>query len=1141
MAEMKKLLNILMAALVAFGAALPISQVARAEDPPPEEEVIEIQLTINGCHPSDTDCLGQHFDGELEYSYQFNVVGNGVDADPMLGVHVDCSTEDCDTTWDIYYEISGESVWSKDGGYPNEGMAAVDVNADSRTVWISCGGPYEGHCHFLVYGMFTFQENPGYHVQDFYTKFTSACGNWLCSGSLEYTIKLSASPITDCADYEDENEIASGTLDPTNESGDLVTLETGEEYRVTISGGPWNDPSNDRYDAAVKNGEEDWMAVGDFIADEEGPVECVGQDEEDETGVSFVITAEDADFRIRVNDIVGSFADNTGSLDYSVTSVLDVGSLPTCEDSFLAMGDPFYSNTITASDAAGELAFTKLVNGRPAVGDYIAITFTGSWQDDGVGDELQDVALKVGTGAWTPLATTEGFMCSSVDGVNAEISTYYMQVISPLAHYLRVDDDASWAMNTGTVSFTTSLVVYTPPVSGCGMDYKLVSNIGNLSAPANSSAGVKFTFDFDVLTINGTPGEPMIFAIETDGSYIDNGVPVVAGGMGEFTTNMLYEPMETFSDALCIEELDPLGHVRVYVAVDPLRPSWYFRAEDDDYEENTGSLGFKFYQADYLRVDDPPIGDPCGSQFQKGPLVIEKTISATTSFVYLDILQPGQYYAIETTDGPWYDNGAPSNWVAMATTTFGSPTILTPFTELTEFALCSQDSEEVYKTAFIYTTPGYSYFVRVYDDYLDLADNTGSINVKIYSATNDGGTWETCADAYSLAQIPTDDTKALVPGNQSKGAKIQYITTGTTYAVEITGDYYWSDPDVEASYLAEICEAGVLGTCSDWVPLSEAEEAGIVDCVVVADTTKPTYRVYFNVAQPLYLRVADDDGNFDENSGKLTYDVYGPNINGPIVYPEDPIPGWEVSCYTSCLAPTGAFTTLAVSFGDIGTVNLPLPNVGGWISYGTCAVISYFTWCPEHTEALKGAGRSISDTVEPIATMNDMIDFVQAAKARFDAVQPYISASSMFSSSGEVGGAPRTMEDINGNPPDAPVVYAQYPIDLFLGDEMDITANNPWFGGTLDLSVEQVEAADRQAIIDTCVAGGLSYSVGEGAATMVCQLHYLITTSKFFLALITIMDVVIIGFIVFRYLPAYVKRFFNLIIGNKSIVSDIIG
>lgn len=1138
---MKKLISLSFAALIALGAAVPIVQVAQADDPPEP-----INWYLSACPYG--DCSNEPL-GLWTVDYEGAYSGGG------MGTGTYCTGAGCNEDFTFYYEITGEFFWEHFWDYGPRTLT-VQVRIPNVGTWnhyFPCGQGLSGNCYFRLYGTIVDEVALGTKVELGISISPSPFGD---DNGVIWHSEVSGTPInTDaCDDYQDQEMIADGTLDPTDEDGDYIELVTGELYRVNVFGGPWNDGSNDRYDAAIKNGEEDWLPVAGAVQDDEY-VQCVQNDEEDLNYVSFVIEAQDVDFRIRVNDIEGAFADNTGSLDYEVIGVIDQQTPPGCNDSFLITGTPIYSGTLAGNDSSGKLAFVKDIAGRPAVGDYLAVVITGAWYLNGAGSPKQDIQIKEGSAAWEEITLASNTICADIEydiQANPITSYFYFQVATILPYYFRVDDDdGNFASNTGSVNYTVYQVRYSPPASGCGMDYALGDYLGKRSAAGNSASGVEFTFPFNNITANGSAAKPLIFAVETSKYFLDGGTQSVAGAVRKKMMNGLtaWEDLETFGDALCVETIDPLGHVRVYFAVNPWYPTYYFRAQDDllIYSDNSGSLEFNFYQTTYLPVDDPPIGDPCGDAYQKGGLVKTYTIPATSPYIKL-ALTDGQYYAIETDGGPWFDNGAPSYFVGMASIApgIGFGPLVVEYEMLEDFALCYQDAGEHYVTGFIFAQPGYDYYVRVYDELLGLPDNTGSIQVKVFTASNESNTWETCGDAYTISEIAgLDPAKMVVPGNQSSGARIEYITTGSFYALEISGTDYWYDADVTSSYLAAICEPGVSGCTEEkWIPLTESKKAGITECVVTVDTTKPTYRIYFNTTQPLKLRVLDTDGNFEENGGRLRYILYGGGINGNVTPPpgDNPVvPGWAVSCYTSCQAPDGLITTITVPFGTLGSVNLPIPNVGGWISYATCSIVSYLTWCPEHTDAIKNIGRSIAETREPMATLNDLIDLASAIKSDVDNIRPYsIQGSPLESNVNGIGGVNGdTIGDINGNPPTYLDINGNTYVELLTF--RDNINGNPWFGGQLDLSVgDSEEDPGKAAEIVTCIAS-CSPIVGDGAASGICELHYMLRNSKFFVALILAMDSALVFFIVFKYLPGWVRRLINMINRNSSAARDIVG
>jgi hypothetical protein len=438
--------------------------------------------------------------------------------------------------------------------------------------------------------------------------------------------------------------------------------------------------------------------------------------------------------------------------------------------------------------------------------------------------------------------------------------------------------------------------------------------------------------------------------------------------------------------------------------------------------------------------------------------------------------------------------------------------------------------------------------VSVADSSLDLGDNTGSITVIIYDAINSGNVWDTCGDAYILNQVPTDETRTVIPGNMEYGSELLYLDkrltvggTAITYAVEIRGTSGWGDGDVSDNYLAEICHQGVESECS-WVPLSDAMDNGLASCVVMTDPEKETYRIYFTPSSGSYrLRVLDPDDNYLENSGRLIYDVYYANYQDPgVVDPDAPaVPGlpatWEFTCSTGCYRPTSLITTITVVFGDLGNVNLPVPDIGGWASYGVCTIVKFFTWCPYHTEAIRSAWIFFNENAEPFATLNKLTDFIEETSAMINGIEPYIQEGSRMSinESGGVG----TLGNMN-DPTDTDIVELPVVPFYLLYPDLDMNSN-PWFGGSIDLTITPVEedGSAKLEFLEICTENYGPY-IGEGESNALCELHYLVTRTSFFVVLISVMDIVLILYVAFSYIPGYIKRWFKLLRGRTALLGE---
>lgn len=833
------------------------------------------------------------------------------------------------------------------------------------------------------------------------------------------------------------------------------------------------------------------------------------------------------------------------TLDVTVKATISLNPIPgasNCRDSYMINGSPINTGIIQATNSSGVVGWVRDATGKPAVGDWIGIKFTNYWLNNNTGGELQTAAMKWGTnGLWYDLTEeTNNAVTCMYQGRNAQgikETWVYLQVINPAVPYLRVaDHDSNFLANTGSLNFTVYSVIYTPVPTGCGLDYAIGDYLGTRSAPANSSSGIVFAFNAvgEVpLDATGNPSDRIV-VVETTGTWVNNSIIDIHGGIRRMDANPdPWEALEAYSLALCVETLDPLGHVRVYFEVSPDILQYGFRAQDAvNYADNTGQATFKFYQATYIQDDDDQIPgeDNCDGQYAVGSVVDSFPLPATANNgVYLDSLEEEQYYAIVTSGGPWTNNGVESFEIAMAAST-GQPSGWTP---IINFALCT-DYNGPYTTSYFYTQPGYKFYVRVNDEGGNFSDNAGNMGITIYGATNDSDNWENCGDGYTLTEMATDPALTVIPGNLIGGTNLLYITTGANgnndFALEILGTSAWSDPDVTADYEAEICLNDASG-CS-WTPISDAEIASLASCVVLVDADKRLYRMYFTAEGDYKLRVHDTDLSFMENSGHLNYKLYGTHFeNGTDGDDGTPQP-WEASCSTACLRPTSLFTRIDVSFGDLGTIHLPLPDVGGWVSWMSCTVVKYFTWCPYHTARLQGIGMSLAENTEPLATVTLLFDFAEEVKSQVEVINIDPEISSPFDPISSGGGGEEEGGSALNSLPDSTAPEAPANAVELLMPGVD-SSTSPWFGGSIDLTATTAADAGKAATIAECTSRFVYY-VGSGAGEMVCKLRYMVMHSDIFVALLIALDAAIIFFLVFRYLPGYIKRGFKLIEGDRA-------
>jgi hypothetical protein len=71
-------------------------------------------------------------------------------------------------------------------------------------------------------------------------------------------------------------------------------------------------------------------------------------------------------------------------------------------------------------------------------------------------------------------------------------------------------------------------------------------------------------------------------------------------------------------------------------------------------------------------------------------------------------------------------------------------------------------------------------------------------------------------------------------------------------------------------------------------------------------------------------------------------------------------------------------TMPAINFPPIG-LGLDFPHIAGWIDWGSCVVIQFWSWCPRHSNTIA----TLSDPFyerEPFATMNGFVEGVRLVR-----------------------------------------------------------------------------------------------------------------------------------------------------------------
>jgi hypothetical protein len=882
-----------------------------------------------------------------------------------------------------------------------------------------------------------------------------------------------ASTMPPCGqDYETVSTLFQGDIPATNEAGFLETLTVGDYYELTVSGGPWNDGTINRYDTAVKVNDEAWDPLSDYATNWLG-AQCTQGDPLDPTKTIVIFKAWDTDpshltmaWKIRVNGVDGNFSGYTGAMNFKLDLVQEK-STPGCQDQYL-QGSEIQGGAIDATLSSGVYNHIPPAD-NPNVwvaGNWIEIvTSGGPWEDGGVPPDRYDIAVKNPDGSWSELSGSSNSACNTTSG---NYVTAYYQLPTSDGIYLRVNDTGGvWNNNTGSMNYIIYSSTYSPnPATGCAEKFQVGGLITTVTANANSQNGISVgdlsNTGTDV-TANGGASDPRYYAIETSGIWYDGSAPETWGGIASSQnasttpTSSAWSNLQTAPGVVCAVPLDPIGHIRVYLPLQ-LAVNYWVRVQEVGHEpnwaDNSGSLTFSIYKASNLQVPGytpgtMPGAGGCDADYAKGaPGATSILYGSNSNGDALPTLTSGWVYAIETTAGPWSNNGTSSYEVAISTNNGASWTNMVAF----DSSLCAESSDGNHLLMYFQAEAGRSYKLRVYDPGGNFADNTGSIDFILYGhVTTTISPWTTCGDNYNLSQITVADSTipttgiSLLTGLHGPPVTIGNIQAGKTYALEISGASWWyvtASPSTH--YYASQVSIDNGSHWNDFTPILSWATCAI-QTNQATDPNQATYQIYFTAGTGTYQMRISAEAVDAAVSGHLNYILYTTTVATTQNQPGAPTtyipPGWQLDCNESYSRPNGFFELATVqlpsiSFGSLGTVSfpsftVPIPNLDQWISYLILSVRNYFAWCPEDTAALSAIPTTI-EGYEPFGTINDTVAIFRTLNNNVTALESSGGQGQNF--------APYSIAFGGGGSQDSGGWQGILPV---LGE------NSPWLGGKL--------------------------------------------------------------------------------------------
>lgn len=834
-------------------------------------------------------------------------------------------------------------------------------------------------------------------------------------------------------EYEDEETIAQGIIQATDEDGEDETLESGEEYRLKVFGGPWTDPLVSRRDTAVRFGSgDDWTPLSDFINGDDS--NCTQGDPLDPTILSVVFTAPGTYFAIRVNDLDGQFADNTGNMHYTLQHVKPAGGLGTCEKQF-ARGALITSGVIPANWPQGVHPATGADPTVWKAGKWIEIvTKDGPWHNGEIPDNLYDVAIKnPQTGAWELLQDATFHVCSDIGEMY--VHTYY-QLPNSNGIDLRVwdDEDAAFANNTGSMGYEIYTASRNWDPGDCAAQFDIGDLIKTVNVPGNAELGLPVGTLYYGRDVTG--GEEVFdtdyIAIETQYLWMNGAIPDASGGIavGPDPGTDDFDDLTVSTLVECSAPTDAVGHVIVFIPYDANADNYWVRDEDEggNWSDNSEYMQFKFYRATLLRPPEYTPGDMpgpgiCDALYTKGdPGATYTLFGVMDDYVTLPTLTSGQIYGLEISAGPWLNNAVESYEVEINDGVVGGGTHEFNMVAWPE-AACAQSADGLHLLLFFKALAGRQYKLRVYDPGAVFTDNDDEINVILYDNVNVPVIPPPkCSENYGLTDIGVTDP--YIPGAPG-GVEIPSISigSGNKYALEITEEdyYYYVGAPSEHRFDADIS----TDNGANWETFNSDWSAG--ECVIRLNTSSNDYelryRIYFTAPASGKIKMRRSyAGGLDPllTLGKLSYRLYGATYTPPGEPPDDddPIypPKFRAVCIENYRRPSSlvkwsSLSLGSITFGSLGTVYfgsipLPLPAVDDWIAYLQWTVRNFFAWCPQHTAVLLSIPIMMED-YEPFGTMTELNTAIDNLNTKIESMQStggegesYVPYSFIFDSGG---------------------------------------------------------------------------------------------------------------------------------------------
>ena len=528
-------------------------------------------------------------------------------------------------------------------------------------------------------------------------------------------------------------------------------------------------------------------------------------------------------------------------------------------------------------------------NGVFQPGGLYHLTVSGNWNTS-----RTDYAYSYDNTNWHPLAGMQ-IICGSGNDIYFETDESYF--------YIRANDTAgAFANNTpNTAPFPTWTLA-----------------MGEQTEAVTCSDKFSYDVQDDMLisgTIQGNDADGVIpeveltigdwYAIETAGDpWYENGSPrydigIFAGATSGLHTSAFTTELSVWQYTDCVEDTGTASHKRYYFQAP--NPNILLRVNDQDnnFTNNTGQIGYNLYHVDMIRYfragceriftvnPDPFWSQHVDAQAAAGVMLYPLQyviVEDFKEFMAEDYFVLGQWYMLQTRDGPWLDGPAVASWMMEYSDDDGET--WSPYSNLT-WSVCSVQIDPVGHTRIYFraevadedglVSKYKDYKVRVLDTTDDYVNNSGSMNFDVFQATNDqvqtspGAEYleGACGGFYTQGEQQSD---VGVNPKRSTGIYVPALIEENYYSIETRG--YWTDNGVGKLHIAEISDDdGVT-----WYAWNEFPTKLCVESFF-DEYDEVQFRLYFKAeaGSKFKVRAETSDANWNNNTdGTLDNNGSGP-------------------------------------------------------------------------------------------------------------------------------------------------------------------------------------------------------------------------------------------------------------------------